>query len=77
MAKTRKAPEQTEMVFRPHGGKRRGAGRPPRGRRPGMAHTPRPDHHRRYPVHVTIRVVADVSSLCRATVILTPLRQQN
>jgi REP element-mobilizing transposase RayT len=65
MARTRKVPEQTEMVFRTHGGKRRGAGRLPKGRRPGVAHAPRPEHHWRHPVHVTIRVVADVSSLRR------------
>jgi REP element-mobilizing transposase RayT len=68
MAKARKRQEQVEMVWRPHGGRRRGAGRPPRGERSSEPHGTRPSHDWRHPVHVTIRVVADVSSLRRREV---------
>jgi REP element-mobilizing transposase RayT len=54
-----------EMVFRTHGGKRAGAGRKPRGKRASERHKARPKHDPRHPVHVTMRVVADVSSLRR------------
>src|SRR5689334_812029 len=50
---------------KPHGGKRRGAGRKPKGRRAGSPHKTRPDHKSRYPVHVTLRVVSEVGSLRR------------
>jgi putative transposase len=56
---------QVEMVFRTHGGKRPGAGRKPRGSRPGARHEARPEHDRRHPVHVTIRIVRDVEGLRR------------
>jgi REP element-mobilizing transposase RayT len=56
---------QTEIVFRTHGGKRPGAGRKPKGLRPGMRHEARPDHDPRHPVHVTIRVVGNVDGLRR------------
>jgi REP element-mobilizing transposase RayT len=54
---------QVELVFRTHGGKRRGAGRKPKGKRPGESHTERPEHDPRHPVHVTIRVVGSASGL--------------
>ena len=54
-----------EMVFRTHGGKRRGAGRKPKGKRPGERHAARPEHDPRHPVHVTIRVVGSVEGLRR------------
>ncbi|MGN6110166.1 MAG: transposase [Kofleriaceae bacterium] len=54
---------QQEMVFRTRGGKRRGAGRPPKGRRSSERHECRPEHVARYPVHVTIRVAEDVARL--------------
>ena len=63
MAGTRKAGGQIEMAFRTRGGRRRGAGRPPRGPRSSERHKERPAHDHRHPVHVTIRVGADVSSL--------------
>jgi REP element-mobilizing transposase RayT len=54
------------MVFRTHGGKRSGAGRKPKGRQAGAPHETRPEHDRRHPVHVTIRVVGNVEGLrCR------------
>jgi REP element-mobilizing transposase RayT len=46
-----------------HGGKRRGAGRPPKGARPGSAHKRRPTLLSRHPVHVVLRVARDLGSL--------------
>ena len=51
------------MLFKPRGGKRRGAGRPPKGYRAGAPHKKRPALAARYPVHVTLRVVSAVGSL--------------
>jgi REP element-mobilizing transposase RayT len=53
------------MVFRTHGGKRPGAGRKPKGARPGACHEARPEHNPRHPVHVTIRVVGSAAGLRR------------
>jgi REP element-mobilizing transposase RayT len=53
------------VLFKKRGGKRRGAGRPPRSARAGLPHTPRPDLHARYPVHVTLRVSGAVGNLRR------------
>jgi REP element-mobilizing transposase RayT len=61
---------QVEMVFRTHGGKRRGAGRKPKGERPGERHEARPEHDPRHPVHVTIRVVGSASGLRRKDIYL-------
>ena len=61
---------QVEMVFRTHGGKRPGAGRKPKGRRPGARHEARPEHDPRHPVHVTIRVVGSVEGLRRKDIYL-------
>ena len=47
------------------GGKRRGAGRPPKGSRAGAPHKKRPFLHERHPVHVTLRAVGAVGSLRR------------
>ena len=63
MTDARKAHRQIEMAFRTHGGRRKGAGRPPGGPRSSERHKARPVHDHRHPVHVTTRVVADVSSL--------------
>ncbi|MGN6105606.1 MAG: transposase [Kofleriaceae bacterium] len=54
---------QQELRFKQRGGKRRGAGRPPKGARSSQSHKRRPDHVARYPVHVTIRVAEDVARL--------------
>ena len=62
------------MAWRTHGGRRRGAGRPPTGERSSEPHGARPPHDRRHPVHVTIRVVADVSSL-RSRLVYMQLRE--
>ena len=56
------------VLFKKRGGKRRGAGRPPKGQRAGSPHTPRPYLHARYPVHVTLRVIAAVGNLRRRCV---------
>src|SRR5690349_999778 len=55
-------------LFKPRGGKRRGAGRPARGKRSSEPHKQRPFLHARYPVHVTLRVVRDVGNLRRRCV---------
>src|SRR5882757_7925739 len=47
------------------GGKRRGAGRPPKGARGGERHKRRPVHDARHPVHVVLRAVNAVGSLRR------------
>jgi REP element-mobilizing transposase RayT len=55
-------------LFQPRksrGGKRRGAGRPPKGPRAGAPHKKRPVLHARHPVHVTLRAVDAVGSLRR------------
>ena len=54
---------QIELRFRQWGGKRRNAGRPPRGATPGVAHLARRIVAGRRPVHVTMRVVEGLPSL--------------
>ena len=61
---------QVEMVFRTHGGKRRGAGRKPKGKRSSERHKARPEHDPSHPVHVTIRVVGNVDGLRRRDIYL-------
>jgi len=65
--KRRSEPEQL-VLFKQHGGKRRGAGRPPKGERAGSSHKKRPFLHDRYPVHVVLRVVRAVGNLRRRCV---------
>jgi REP element-mobilizing transposase RayT len=48
---------------RTHGGKRVGAGRPPKGDRAGARHKRRPTLKARFPVHVVLRVAKDLGSL--------------
>jgi REP element-mobilizing transposase RayT len=57
-------PEQLPL-FKPRGGKRRGAGRKPKGRRAGSRHKARPELAARHPVHVVLRVIAAVGNLRR------------
>src|SRR5215218_6559230 len=45
--------------------RRGGAGRKPKGQRPGAPHVARPEHDPRHPVHVTMRVVGSASGLRR------------
>jgi len=47
------------------GGKRRGAGRPPKGARAGERHKKRPFHDACNPVHVVLRVAKEIGSLRR------------
>jgi REP element-mobilizing transposase RayT len=63
MARQRKLHVQQEMTFKTHGGKRAGAGRPPKAKRSSERHERRPTHDRRHPVHITIRVADDISGL--------------
>src|SRR5215468_8963172 len=65
----RRQPEGAQLVlFKKRGGKRRGAGRPPKGKRAGSPHKKRPFPHARYPVHVSLRVVGAVGNLRRRSV---------
>jgi len=57
-------PEQLAL-FKKRGGKRRGAGRPPKGARSGSPHKERPYLHARNPVHVVLRAIAAVGRLRR------------
>ncbi len=45
------------------GGKRRGAGRKPKGKRSGVPHVARPKLAARFPVHVTLRMRSGLPSL--------------
>src|ERR1700704_3805763 len=65
--KRRAEPEQL-VLWKKRGGKRGGAGRPPKGARAGSPHKERPFLHARYPVHVTLRVVGAVGNLRRRCV---------
>src|SRR4051794_29416166 len=70
MARTRKQGASADqlVLFKKRGGKRRGAGRPPKGKRSGSPHEERPFLHARYPVHVTLRAIAAVGNLRRRCV---------
>jgi REP element-mobilizing transposase RayT len=57
---------QLELAFRSHGGRRRGAGRKPKGREPGIPHKPRAAMTRTQPLHVTVRLAQGLPSLRRA-----------
>jgi REP element-mobilizing transposase RayT len=54
---------EQQQLFKSRGGKRRGAGRPPKGRRAGAPHKRRPELKGRFPVHVVLRVADDLGSL--------------
>ena len=54
---------QLAFAFRTWGGKRKGAGRPPRANTAGVSHLRRPVLSRHHPVHVTLRISAGVPSL--------------
>ncbi len=56
------------VLIKPRGGKRKGAGRPPKGARAGAPHKERQFPHARYPMHVVLRVVAAVGQLRRRSV---------
>ena len=65
---------QQQELFKPHGGKRRGAGRPPNGQRAGSPHKRRPTLKGRFPVHVVLRTERAVGSL-RKRVVYKALRE--
>ena len=54
---------QQEFGFVNRGGKRRGAGRKPKGERAGVSHARRPELRARYPVLVTVRLREGLPSL--------------
>jgi len=56
------------VLWKPRGGKRRGAGRPAKGKRSSEPHKERPFLNARYPVHVTLRTVLAVGNLRRRCV---------
>jgi len=66
-SKRRSEPEQL-VLFKKRGGKRRGAGRPPKGTKAGSPHKARPYLHARYPVHIVLRVIRAVGNLRRRCV---------
>src|SRR5215467_13830259 len=59
----KRPPRQRELFRR--GGKRRGAGRKPRGARAGERHQARPDFKPTHALHVVVRVAPAVGSLRR------------
>src|SRR5262245_28012414 len=56
---------QVEMTLNTWGGKRRGAGRPPKGRKSSEPHKTRERFSKPTPLHVTLRVVDEVGRLRR------------
>jgi REP element-mobilizing transposase RayT len=58
-----KLKEQLEMKFPARGGKRKGAGRKPKGANAGVSHLRRPEFKARHPVHITMRVLPGVGFL--------------
>jgi putative transposase len=54
---------QLSLNLPSRGGKRRGAGRKPKGDKAGIPHKPRPALAARFPVHVTLRVRPEVWNL--------------
>jgi len=59
----RRVTKQIEIDFRPHGGKRRGAGRKPNGEKAGVSHRRRTARRARDPVLVTMKVQRSVWNL--------------
>lgn len=55
--------KQMALPFRVRGGKRRGAGRPPKGKTAMVSHLERPRFEKPVPSHVTLRIQDDVPSL--------------
>jgi hypothetical protein len=63
--KRKRARKHVQQELFRHGGKRKGAGRKPKGRRAGARHDERPTINARHPVHVVMRVVPAVGSMRR------------
>jgi REP element-mobilizing transposase RayT len=59
----RRATKQIEIDFRPHGGRRRGAGRKPNGDKAGVPHRRRAEREGREPALVTMKVQRSVWNL--------------
>ena len=55
--------KQMELKLQRRGGKRRGAGRKPKGDNAGVSHSRRPQFKARHPVHVTMRLLSGVGYL--------------
>jgi putative transposase len=55
--------KQLALPFRVRGGKRKGAGRPPKGKTAMVSHLKRPEFHKITPAHVTLRIAHDIPSL--------------
>src|ERR1041384_6896140 len=68
MARGKKREASQLVLWKPRGGKRRGAGRPAKGPRPSEPHKERPFLHARHPVHVVLRTVRAVGGLRRRCV---------
>ena len=62
---------QTAFAFRTWGGKRKGAGRKRRGKRPCVPHTTRPSVSRHHPHHVTLRIVDGLPTLRQEALVKT------
>jgi len=62
---------QLTLDLRRHGGERRGAGRRSRGKKAGVPHRPRGRITRHTPVHVTLKVAADLPNLRHPTLFPT------
>jgi REP element-mobilizing transposase RayT len=58
-----KRARQGELEFRSWGGRRKGAGRKPKGERAMLPHRARPEHKARFPVLVTTRLCPGLASL--------------
>jgi len=63
MARIRKKHVQQALEFRQHGGKRAGAGRKAKGKRPSEPHRKRDRIDPRHPLHATTRIADDLGSL--------------
>lgn len=56
-------PRQQKLVFSRRGGRRKGAGRKPKGERAGVSHDRREEFPPSAPIHVTVRVLKGVPNL--------------
>ncbi len=70
MPRLRKKHVQQTFEYRSHGGKRAGAGRPPKGKRSSEPHKTRDAIDARHPQHVTTRVVDGLGSLRKKDIYL-------
>jgi putative transposase len=55
--------KQLALAFRPRGGRRKDAGRPPNGKTAMVSHLERPKFEKITPAHVTLRIANDIPSL--------------